>query len=346
MDYRNKDVADWNDIAPDKMGELRVGIGKNTKKGILAGSIACEIFETAELNIEEAFPREDSSLIYVLEEIPQPLKITALILDWGGQPTGQFLKNTERYIIPIQMLATTRIKKTKAQIKKEGGWDAKRIEDLLIPSLTNGIDSYAVDLARASVTATGESITCDSFIPSKLDIIQATQSVMSGNSSPSKILMRKDDFVAIMMAEDQSDINITLGIGTPKRNQSLEGTYESFIADSIAAKTIQARCEGLRIVLPLDDDVLKPGEMYVFTTRENLGKMYHGEAEFAFELRFGMAQWQADIEYGMNIFNVYGVSRMQVKRLESITLEEEPEQSVSIIQRMLSFIGIKRRREI
>lgn len=344
MDYRNKDVADWNEIAPDKQAQLRSDMGENIKAEVLSGSIAFEILESAEFVLSESFVDHASDSMYMLEDIPQTTECTSMELSMNGSPTGTYLKNPERYKIPISRLSTERMNKTATQMKKEGGWDAEQIESLSIPSLLGGMDSKVIDLARASVSITGADITCNSCIPSKLDIIQAIQFVMCDNTFPSKILMRKDDFVAFLLMGNLSDINIVLGPGIPERSQvDSEDTYESFIARGIASKNISASLEGLKIILPLDDNVLEPGEVYVFSTKKSLGKMYYGEARFEFEIRFRMVQWQADLELGMNIFNVYGVSRMQVTPLGIAIVEEEPEQKIGIIKRILRFLRIGRK---
>jgi len=166
---------------------------------IVEKSIAYDVLESDDLDAARIITEINNGSEYVMAEVPVIESSVALILTDDCQPTGQFMHG-ERYAVPLFRLSTPRYQKTIQQMRVDGD-SVGKLSSVASAALSRGIDKYFISLSRASIQATGNEI--ESGVLDNHSIIKAIQMVMHEDSYASKMLMRKDDFIELLLNKNQ-----------------------------------------------------------------------------------------------------------------------------------------------
>lgn len=337
----NDKLADVKINTPEEIDEVGDLI-RAELASIVEKSIAFNVLDSKDL--EDAMIRTDinNGSEYMIAEVPVKESSVALILNGDAMPTGAFLQG-EKYTIPLFKLSTPRYQKTAQQMRVDGD-SIGSLSSIASAALSRGIDRYLISLARASVQATDNEIKSEA-LDNQL-VIKAIKMVMNEDGYASKMLMRKDDFIELLLNKNPMEFDLKLygAFVDTCRNDRIhdlgpDTTIEAAIIKSIVDSNTICRCNGLRVMLIRYDDLLEPHEVFVFSTSERIGKMYSGSPTFEMEKRFQMAQWQSDIYMGMNIGDVYGIARIAPNLFEKPTVLEFPK--VGWFRRLINFLRRK-----
>lgn len=243
------------------------------------------------LTISECQRDVNTDSAYALEEIAEEVDV-AMILDWLGQPTGQYLQG-ERYIIPLIVISSPRFWKTLKQIRVYEHPFTEFIERSASNEIFREKDQYFVDLCDTAITATGKLHTTTTVKDLTREDFKELFNLLDGDELQSKkIWMRLDDFNELLTWKS-ADLDIKAG------DTAWNGIQTATILGREVIVTIK--------------NVFDKGEMFCFCDEKYLGKHYRLEdLKFELEKRFGIVQFQSELEMGVNFGNVYGLSKMVV----------------------------------
>lgn len=298
------------------MDELGQKIENTIDEELAKKSIACQIMDLKEWDVALTSKDPKTLDLYILESTSQnksKREVSPILVDPSEAPTAQFMEAPERYVIPIGTFSSSRYWRTLAHIKTDSiPWTGRALADMVRNGIVNSIDTKFTELVQTSVKITEQTVACPDLVPSRTAIISAMQSVM-GNSYASKLLIRKDDFLAMLKLSESLGINLEIDASTEFVIDN-DITYETCVIENILHQGAEAKCEGMKIVLCHDDDILQPGHMYVFAMPEDIGKLYLGDTRFEMEKRFQVLQWEGSATGGMNIADVYSIAEIVVNR--------------------------------
>jgi len=337
--------TDWADLGdPVKIKEF-CELTESKLKGLAEKSIAHDVLEFKEIEIGEAIKDPHSDNLYMMATVPHNSEDSiTMVLNMDAQPTGAFMHGSERYMIPLFRISTARYAKTVQEIKVNN-ISHDDITAIAYDGILQCVDQYLVSLARASVVATGQEVESDYL--DKLLVTKGMKMVVDDNSFPVKMVMRKDDFFVLLRNRNINNLDLDIKGAIPYTTRTSlpsvvtvgkDQTWESLLIESMLAGNTACRVEGLRVILTHHDDILEPGEAFIFSSPDRVGRMYADAPVFEMDKRFQMVQWQADIYLGMNFGNVYSVSRILFEGApeKSIVIPEPPR--IGWFRRIINFV--------
>jgi hypothetical protein len=203
-------------------------------------------------------------------------------------------------------------------------------------SILNQIDRHCLALLSGAVLASGAQIDTDCGLPDKWSLLGLMKMLMDKKHYPSKIMMRKDDFMVLLHVRDEWPIKIELdplGVAVTKPISDPPGDpWAVRVIKDMLAGEIWARIEGLEVVLLRDDSMIKPGQHFVICEPQGVGKTYMGNPRAALETRFGVAQWEGDMDYGANLLDIHSVAILQTdpSRLPEVDLAPKAKEDAKL----------------
>lgn len=248
-----------------------------------------KIIPPKNVTVEECQISETTDSYYKLEEIAEEVDI-AMVLDHLGQPTGSYLQG-ERFTVPFFMISSERFWKTIQEIRAY----KHPITDFIERSASNEIirrkDQYGVQLCEAALAATGKVWNAPNFNDLVRDDFVRLFNLIDGDELISKrVWMRQDDFNELLKWKS-ADIDIKAG------DTAFGGVQTATILGREVVTTIK--------------NVFPKGWIYCFTDPEFIGKAYTLEdMKFELEKRFNVIQFQSQLEYGCNLGNIFGISKL------------------------------------
>lgn len=241
------------------------------------------------ITIEECQIDTDTDSYYSLEEIAEEVDI-ALDLDHTGQPSGHYIQG-ERFKVPFRLLSSERFWKTKQEIRVYKHPITDFIERSASDQIITRKDAYGIQLFEAALAATGKVWNAPNFNDLVRDDFVRLFNFIDGDLMESKrVLMRRDDFNELLKWKS-ADLDIEAG----------KTAY-----DGVKTATILGR-----EVVTTHKHVFPKGTIYCFADPEYLGKHYTLEdMKFELESRFNTIQFQSWFEFGANLGNIFGISKL------------------------------------
>ena len=143
------------------------------------------------------------------------------------------------------------------------------------------------------------------------------QAVMGDDNVAHSILISKDDFLAIReLSQDlkwEFSWNSAASVHKDHQKDFSSITSKELIR-RLLDKDVSLRLEDLKVILHNQDDLVPPGHVYVFTGPSELGEVHLTDIHLIAEKRSEDFEAMAYMDAGANIFNVYGVARIELTR--------------------------------
>jgi hypothetical protein len=282
--------------------------------------------------------------LFVIQSMPYAYRESAVtpILNMDGEVTDEFMYEAERYIIPMRRVKSERAGRNyaalEADLKTQDREDneVQFLATTCSESILNQIDRHCLALLSGAVLASGAQIDTDCGLPDKWSLLGLMKMLMDKKHYPSKIMMRKDDFMVLLHVRDEWPIKIELdplGVAVTKPISDPPGDpWAVRVIKDMLAGEIWARIEGLEVVLLRDDSMIKPGQHFVICEPQGVGKTYMGNPRAALETRFGVAQWEGDMDYGANLLDIHSVAILQTdpSRLPEVDLAPKAKEDAKL----------------
>jgi hypothetical protein len=250
-----------------------------------------KILPPQNITVNECYVDRDTDTLYRLEEIEEDG--VAMILDWRGQPTGEYVQG-QRYVVPFQLISSPRYWKTEQEIRVYKHPITEYIERNSANAIIKKKDEAGVALLDAACAATGKIVNGTGADQELLraDFIALFNLLDGYELESDKILMRKDDFNMLL---NWKSSEIDLGAWDTAKDGY---TY--------------AKLMGREIITTIKN-VFPRGTIYCVTKPQYIGKHYTLEdLKFEMEKRFRTIQWEISMELGYGIGNIYSVAKLLV----------------------------------
>lgn len=247
------------------------------------------------ITVAECQIDETTDTCYALEEIAEEVDV-ALVLDWLGQPTGQYIQG-ERFTVPFIVLSSPRFWKSLKEIRVYQHPITEFIERSAANEIIKRKDAYGITLFDAAVAATAKVHTSTTIKDlTREDFVELFNLIDGDELESKRVLLRRDDFNELLKWKS-ADLDIKAG---------------DTAFDGVQTATILGR-----EVITSIKNVFDKGVIYCFTDPEYLGKHYTLEdMKFELEKKWGYVQFQSQLEFGCNLGNIYGISKMIIPQEE------------------------------
>lgn len=244
----------------------------------------------------------------------------AMALNFRSEPTGRYITG-KRYSIPFFTIASERYSKTEQELMT---WEApitKIVEDNIVKDIEYVEDSKFMKFVRAGIAAgneyiTGSAATVDGSgkileVAGDLNIKSFTSAFnMIERVDPDQVETKGHVRPCTMMLMSQPTYNKINDIdgnnlGLELRTQVTKDgyTYNKFL--------------GKNLVVTMKSDLVKPGEVFLFTSQEYLGHFFVlNDTRFYVDKTFNLVELQAMEEVGIGINSITGMAKLYFKDLK------------------------------
>jgi hypothetical protein len=238
----------------------------------------------------------------ILYDVPNRDDVS-ILLDDEGNPTGKFLQS-EQIMIPFNKVSTGKF--------RVQGKTLKEIRVLCGSILARKENQRLVGLLDASCAASGNISACSSPYLSRADLAVGASRVTQGNDFFHHLLMNKRDFLSVLTYEGVSDLDIQRFPDPGPQYADGEPNDIIFIKGILSGECT-CRINGLKVVIPHDDDTLETGAIYVVGTPCHVGPYYADSHAIEIVRDLDELFCMAKFESAMNINNVYSISKIIIE---------------------------------
>jgi len=153
--------------------------------------------------------------------------------------------------------------------------------------------------------------------------------VTPGNESSVALNIQRPDFVALkkMLSANRLEHSCVL-ISAPDLDGvdawTLEDTGDRVQSDTHSAGFKGNMLLGIKVVKSIKSDILRPGNVYLFTAPQFLGRFYLlNKTKFYVDKRFNRISWQAWETLGMLLLNVSSVKKLELYSCDATSVDDD-----------------------
>lgn len=243
----------------------------------------------------------------------------AMALNFRSEPDGRYITG-KRYAIPFWTISSERFGKTEQELMS---WEApitKIIEDNIVKDIEYVEDSFFMKYVRAGIAAgdtylgatpgagTGKTLdvsgilTIDAFADAfnLIERVDPDTVETKGHVRPCTMMLMSQPTYNKLITLDGNKLGLELRSEVTKDGY----TYDKFL--------------GKRMVVTMKSDLVKPGEIFLFTSQEYLGHFFIlNDTRFYINKEFNLVEMQGMEEIGIGINSITGMAKLDFTSMRS-----------------------------
>jgi hypothetical protein len=268
------------------------------------------------------------TLVKIVDVEPQS---RAMAITFRDQPTARFIR-APKAEVPFFTISSEKFEKTEQELLAYEMPITKVIEDNSVKDIqeiedrefTRHIES-AVQALQAEVNGTGTAYNATNIragSPSA-QVVSVVKGELALAANGTDFLVRpvqRPDFVELFKLLDNNRLRSERMLITEgDHDDVLQWTLEDF-GDKITSETVVDGYKyntllGRKVVRTVKTDILRPGNVYIFTAPQFFGKFYIlNNTKFYIDKIANVITWQSWEDIGMGIINISAVRKLELYR--------------------------------
>jgi len=268
------------------------------------------------------------TLVKIVDVEPQS---RAMAIDFRGQPTARFIRGP-RAEVPFFTISSEKFEKTEQELLAYEMPITKIIEDNSVKDIQEIEDREGLRHVEAGVQALQTEVngTGTEYNATNIRALSANAQVVSVVKGELALAadgvdfavrpIQRPDFVNLFKLLDGNRLRSERVLITEvDHDDVLQWTVEEF-GDRIASETVVDGYKyntllGRKVVRTIKTDLLRPGNVYVFTAPQFFGKFYIlNNTKFYIDKIANVITWQSWEDIGMSVINIASCRKLELYR--------------------------------
>ena len=266
------------------------------------------------------------TLVKIVDVEPQS---RAMAIDFRGQPTARFIRGP-RAEVPFFTISSEKFEKTEQELLAYEMPITKIIEDNSVKDIQEIEDreglrhvEAGVQALQAEVNGTGTNHNATEIRAGNSTVVSVAKGELALADDGVDFAVRpvqRPDFVNLFKLLDGNRLRSERVLITEvDHDDVLQWTVEEF-GDRIASETVVDGYKyntllGRKVVRTIKTDILRPGNLYVFTAPQFFGKFYIlNNTKFYIDKIANAITWQSWEDIGMSVINIAAVRKLELYR--------------------------------
>ena len=268
------------------------------------------------------------TLVKIVDVEPQS---RAMAITFRDQPTARFIRGPKAEI-PFFTISSEKFEKTEQELLAYEMPITKVIEDNSVKDIqeiedrefTRHIES-GVQALQTEVNGTGVKYNATRIraLDIKAQVVSVVKGELALNADGTDFIVRpvqRPDFVNLFKLLDTNRLRSErMLITEPDHDDVLQWTLEDF-GDRMTSETVVDGYKyntllGRKVVRTVKTDILRPGNVYIFTAPQFFGKFYIlNNTKFYIDKIANVITWQSWEDIGMGIVNIASCRKLELYR--------------------------------
>jgi hypothetical protein len=270
---------------------------------------------------------EHDTLVKIVDVEPQS---RAMAITFGGQPTARFIR-APKAAVPFFTISSERFEKTEQELLAYEMPITKVIEDNSVKDIQEIEDREWLRHVEAGCQALQTEANTTTTVKHNATEIRAGNSLspaiikgelaLAANGVDFAVFpIQRPDFVNLVKLLDGNRLRSERILLTEvDHDDILQWTIEDF-GDKISSETVVDGYKyntliGRKVIRTIKTDILRAGNVYVFTAPQFYGKFYIlNNTKFYIDKIANVIQWQSWEDIGMAVINIAGARKLELYR--------------------------------